>query len=228
MILFIAEVFLKTFLARLSLIGKTEDQRLLVKQNWAKMVLAHFGFTLEIHGTQPIDTNFILVGNHISFLDIPVLMSALPQAIFIAKDDMKKWPIIGSGAAAAGTIFVNRKNGSSSNVIQKISEILTVKNKIITVFPSGTTSLHEQKPWKKGIFNIAKKNNMPIQLFRIDYAPLRESAYIDDDHLLKQIAGLKKLKNKKVTLTWLDRYAEIEKPQEFAETLRKKVSENNL
>ncbi len=223
-IFLLIKIFFNTAISRLQLIGKTDEARLSVKQNWAASVLNTLGFKIKIVGFPPVDSDYILVGNHISFLDIPLLMSALPQTTFIAKDDLKKWPIIGSAAAEAGTIFINRNRSASSEMIQKITDNLNSKNKKIAVFPSGTTTLNEQKPWKKGIFNIAKKNNTAIQLFHLSYNPHRESAYIDDDNLLKQLVGLLRLKNKTATLTWLEQFQDIDQPQEFAEMLRRKVS----
>ena len=55
---------------------------------------------------------------------------------------------------------------------------------MITIFPSGTTRLTEDQPWKKGAFEIAKDAKVPVQLFKLDYSPLRELAYINDDNLL--------------------------------------------
>lgn len=65
---------------------------------------------------------------------------------------------------------------------------------------------------------------IPVHLFHIQYHPAREAAYIDDDNFLVQMAGLSKVKNKTATLTWLDRYDEIDDPEVFAESLRLKVS----
>ena len=130
-------------------------------------------------------------------------ISALPEVTFVAKDDLLKWPIIGNGAKALGTIFVNRGTGSDrSHVRTQVAKVLHEKKSVVAIFPSGTTCLYEEKPWKKGAFEIAKEARVPLQLFRLDYIPLRESAYIDDDNLLDQMARLVKIKNKTVTLTW--------------------------
>ena len=189
------------------------------------MVVKSFGFKIKIIGNPPINKSFILVGNHISFLDIPVLMASLPEVTFIAKDDLKKWPIIGSGASAVGTIFVSRTTGSDrSHVRDQVSKILQDHKSMVAIFPSGTTCLSEGRPWKKGAFEIAKQAQVPIQLFKLNYFPLRESAYIDDDNLLEQMSKLVKIKDKLVTLTWLEQVESIGDSEILANQLRLKLN----
>ncbi len=142
---------------------------------------------------------------------------------------MQKWPLLGPTGTAMGTIFVSRDQNSNRHQARNaISEILRKRTgEKIVVFPSGTTCLDESKPWKKGIFEIAKSLNVPVQLFRLDYRPLRDAAYIDDDNLLLKMASLSKLKNKTVTLTWLKKYDQVSEPAEFAESLRQQCQISN-
>jgi 1-acyl-sn-glycerol-3-phosphate acyltransferase len=218
-------IFLKTAYFALLLISKKNSKKKVVLRRWGEMVLKGLGYQLVVLGSAPKQKSCILVGNHISYLDIPVLMACLPKVIFIAKDDLRRWPIIGLGAAAAGTLFVSRQSGGDrSGVKAQISEYLKKEDSNLVVFPSGTTSLFEEVPWKKGIFEIAKQTNTTIQLFRIDYTPLRESAYIDDDNLIEQISGTFNIKNKKVVLTWLGQFEEVDDPLIFSKKLREKVA----
>jgi 1-acyl-sn-glycerol-3-phosphate acyltransferase len=217
-------VFLKTAFSGFQIVGKSETQKLKIKKRWAEMVLRSFGMELVAVGTPPATGASVLVGNHVSYLDIPVLMAALPETTFIAKSDLLTWPIIGAAAAAAGTIFVKRANGSDRALARtQISEQLRKQNQKIVIFPSGTTSLHENKPWKKGAFEIAKETEVPLYLFRIDYLPLRPAAYIDEDQLLSQMKNLIGHSQKKVTLQWLGEFADVQDPAVFAEKLRSKV-----
>jgi 1-acyl-sn-glycerol-3-phosphate acyltransferase len=52
-----------------------------------------------------------LVGNHLSYLDIPLLMQSSPNISFVAKEEVGRWPVIGAGAHALNTIFVKRSPG---------------------------------------------------------------------------------------------------------------------
>lgn len=217
--------FLKTAYFGFCLIGKNELDRNQVKKKWGCAVLKTLGYTLTIEGTPPVQGSYVLVGNHISYLDIPVLMAALPEVTFISKDDLKKWPIIGACATAAGTIYVDRNSGRNGrDVKNKMLNVLKDPNRKMAVFPAGTTSLYEQKPWKNGIFKMAKRADVPVKLFLIGYTPLRASAYIDDDNLLSSMSGLTKIKEKTVSLQWLDEFKTIEDPTIFSQRLQKKVA----
>lgn len=123
----------------------------------------------------------LFVGNHLSYLDIPVLVSAAP-VVFVAKKEILRWPIIGKAAKYAGTVFVKRSSKKSRRqTLEALRESLVDKRQSIAVFPSGTTSLNEHIPWRWGTFEVAKAINVPIQPFRLTFKPLRKVAYIDDD-----------------------------------------------
>jgi 1-acyl-sn-glycerol-3-phosphate acyltransferase len=222
----VAAAFLKTALYGCTLVGKSEEGVRQLKRVWAGDLLKTLGFELTVRGTPPAEGACILVGNHVSYLDIPLVMASEGAAVFISKDDLLKWPFIGIGAKAIGTIFVSRKSGADRSAVREqiIRGLTKEKNGKIVVFPAGTTTLDESVRWKRGIFEIAKAAKVPVQLFHIQYNPMREAAYIDDDNLLVQMTGLSKVKNKTATLTWLERFDEIGEPESFAESLRLKVS----
>src|SRR5690606_38226721 len=51
----------------------------------------------------------------------------------------------------------------------------------IALFPAGTTCMAESKVWRRGVFEVAERLRIPIQPFRIHYAPLRIAAYVGRD-----------------------------------------------
>lgn len=222
----LSRVFLSTAIYNYKL-GRQIDQagREAIKKEWAFSILKTLGFKLKVLGEPPRDEAQILVGNHISYLDIPVVLSTFPAAVFVAKDDLEKWPIIGAGAATAGTIFVSRRAGDDrTNAREQITKMLKEKNAKVTVFPAGTSTLYETVAWKKGIFEIAKEVGVPVKLFKLNYSPLRESAYVAQDQLLAQIFSLSKFKNKMASLTWLDRFETVREAEVFAEELRQQLT----
>lgn len=152
-----------------------------LKVAWAKETLESIGVETRISGEVSASGPLILVGNHLSYLDIPCLMLASSKISFLAKSEIGSWPVIGDGARAMDTIFVKRNNGSK-RASAKLAVTDGLKDgRTIVLFPSGTTSLNESKPWRHGAFEIAKNLNMQIQPFRIRYSPIRETAYIDRD-----------------------------------------------
>ena len=151
------------------------------KMDWAHSTLKRFNINLDIKGEVLSDPSTLFVGNHISYMDIPVLLASVRGISFVAKHEISRWPIFGFGAKKLDTIFVKRGKKYSKKKAAKAIEENLIAGKRIVVFPSGTTSIDGQKNWRKGIFEIASSTNCWTQPFRITYEPLREVAYIDDD-----------------------------------------------
>ena len=73
---------------------------------------------------------------------------------------------------------------------------IRLKQKMLTVFPSGTTSINHSTPWRKGAFKLAKEHQIPIRPFRLCYNPLRQMAYLKPDNFLISLFNILKLKKK--------------------------------
>src|SRR5256885_13077216 len=63
----------------------------------------------------------LMVSNHISWLDIPVLHAAR-HSRFISKSDVKGWPLIGTLATAAGTLYIERTSRRDARRMVQRSE----------------------------------------------------------------------------------------------------------
>lgn len=145
---------------------------------------------LTISGKPTAARPVVFVGNHLSYIDIPLLLLAVPEISFVAKEELASWPLFGTGMKLAGTIFVKRNSPQSRGAAREsLRAALELDRKAIAVFPSGTTSLLEDRPWKNGAFRLAQQTGVPVQAFRLTYEPLRPAAFIDNDsfllHLLK-------------------------------------------
>lgn len=176
-----------------------------LKQKWAQSVLRDLGVAIQISEQHCQKRNLIFVGNHIGFLDILVLIAVEPRIVFLAKSEVAKIPFVGAGAKRIGVIFVNRESthsraASKDAIYARLNS--TTAGVYIAGFPSGTTCLNEELPWKKGLFEIAQKTKTEVQTFKLKYTPLRACAYIDDDSLFASLMGLFKIENKTVHLEW--------------------------
>jgi 1-acyl-sn-glycerol-3-phosphate acyltransferase len=112
-------------------------QRHAAFQQWAQEVLRIMGIGLQVHGRSnpgPV----LLVANHISWLDIVVMLAA-HYCRFVAKSELKAWPLIGSLATAAGTIYIERASTRDAlRVVHHLAECLQAGD-VLAVFPEGTT-----------------------------------------------------------------------------------------
>lgn len=152
-----------------------------IKFQWAENILSRLKVELKIQGKASELNPLLFVGNHISYLDIPILMKAARDSSFVAKQELSAWPVFGAAARHLDTVFVKRDSAVSRTLARQGIHDALAEGKRIIIFPSGTTALEEKKTWKKGAFEIAYEKNVMIQPFRITYKPLRAVAYIDED-----------------------------------------------
>lgn len=158
-------------------------------KGWSQELLDLFSIQAQRIGATPSSDPVIFVGNHVSYVDIPLILSKTPVR-FVAKAELQKWPILNSAFNRADIIFVKRESQTSrKNTTEAIRKALDDK-KAVCLFPSGTTDIKELKPWKRGAFQVAKDLNIPIQPFRLTYTDLRRVAYIDDDFFFTHIFRL--------------------------------------
>lgn len=114
-----------------------------VLQSWSDSVLDILHIKRHIHDFSPPTPGTLLVANHISWLDIFVLNAAMPTR-FVAKTDVRGWPIIGWLCQRSGVLFIDRSTRQGlTQLNQEIAQILSQQQNI-GLFPEGTTSEGKQ------------------------------------------------------------------------------------
>jgi len=167
-----------------------EMQAQLVR-DWHDRLIRILNIEVSITGHLPTDAPHLWIANHISWLDIPLLGSLAPHAVFVSKQEVRSWPVIGSLAAAAGTLFMQRGSGSEG-ARSAITEGLSTGRHIV-IFPEGTTTDgHKVNRFHARLFQPAidcRASLLPIAIRYIshDGKLARTAAYIDDDHILGSI-----------------------------------------
>ncbi len=122
-------------------------------------------WTINYKGEENIDSSksYLIMMNHSSFYDIVVVNSLPINMRWIAKDELKKVPILGHILTLKGDIFVKRGNPESAQNMM-IKSLGYLRSGIsISIFPEGTRSKSGKvDDFKEGAFVIAKKARMPI------------------------------------------------------------------
>lgn len=162
-------------------------------QAWALRMLQILGVSLEVRGTPVAHGPVLLVANHISWLDILVLHAAR-FCRFVSKSDVKHWPLIGTLATGAGTLYIERdKRRDAVRVVHHMAERLRAGD-VIAVFPEGTTSDGTGLlPFHANLLQAPISAGVPVQpvaLSFIDIAtggPSLAAAYLDDDTLVASV-----------------------------------------
>jgi 1-acyl-sn-glycerol-3-phosphate acyltransferase len=188
-------------------------------RDWADKTLAdlgvHYHFSADLQQLEKRPTVF--VGNHIGYLDIP-LLHAVTGASFLAKRQVSRWPLIGRCANLLNTVWVDRDSKNSRSAARRAIGVALLQGRSVVVFPSGTTTMDECKPWRRGIFEIASALGVQVCPFRLTYFPLRECAFIDQDALLPHLIKLSSLPRKQA-LVEFGRAELIANPGEAADRM---------
>jgi lyso-ornithine lipid O-acyltransferase len=104
---------------------------------WSRRTLEALQVRVRTSGTPPHAG--LLVSNHLSYLDI-VVLSALEPIRFVAKADVRGWPVMGQLAIMAGTLFIDRSRRSDvSRLNTELAEALA-EDVPVVLFPEGTSS----------------------------------------------------------------------------------------
>ncbi|MFK8044327.1 MAG: lysophospholipid acyltransferase family protein [Crocinitomicaceae bacterium] len=138
----------------------------IVRKVWAPFILFVVGIKLKVEGTEHIDEtqNYIIMANHTSYLDVPILLCAYPKNIyFVAKRELIWVPFFGWMMWLLGMVFIDRSNPKRSVRSMKIAALKLKSGKNVLVFPEGTfDDSGNMLPFKKGTFHIAVKAKMTI------------------------------------------------------------------
>jgi 1-acyl-sn-glycerol-3-phosphate acyltransferase len=141
---------------------------------WPRRLLRGIGWIagarVRTDGPRPGERTLI-VANHVSWLDIPVLAGATDCA-FVAKNGLKGHPVMRWLCEQAGTVFVDRDRRSS--VAEQVAEMEAAlrMHKPLTLFPEGTvTDGTRLLPFRSSLLALAEKPTLPltVQPVAIDY-----------------------------------------------------------
>lgn len=116
----------------------SDAERLRRKAGWAAALLDALGIELEAE-LDHAAPGALLVANHVSWIDVYVINAVLPAA-FVAKAEVRHWPLIGWLAAKNETVFLRRGSRGHARIVnQEIADLLG-KGRYVAVFPEGTTT----------------------------------------------------------------------------------------
>lgn len=116
----------------------SDFRRLRLRQAWSRALLGALGIDLEADLTHAVP-GALLIANHVSWVDILVVNAAIPVA-FVAKEEVRRWPLIGWLAAMNDTVFLRRGSRGHAKIINGQVAGLLAQGKHVAVFPEGTTT----------------------------------------------------------------------------------------
>lgn len=105
---------------------------------WHRIICRVLCIEVECVGTPLTGRQVVFVGNHLSYLDVPVVGSLAPGR-FVAKADVQAWPLFGFLATLQRTVFVSRRSRDAFMAIRAMDDALHGGDNLI-LFPEGTSS----------------------------------------------------------------------------------------
>lgn len=121
------------------LVGTPGRQRLI--RRWSRQLLRmlRVDLCLERQPEGSLPRNLLIVANHVSWLDIFVVHALRPSR-FIAKAEVKRWPMLGRLVSGCGTLFIDRSSRRDAHRINQEARDVLAAGDTIAIFPEGTTT----------------------------------------------------------------------------------------
>jgi 1-acyl-sn-glycerol-3-phosphate acyltransferase len=203
------------------------EDRLICQARWMQLMSRWVSRILHL---EPVVSGSLpgpglLVANHLGYADVLALGSVLSHPAFVAKREVRSWPVVGWLVAMAGTVFVDREN--PRRLAQSLAEIdrLVAAGLTVVVFPEGTTTDGSQVlPFRSSLLAVAAELACPVTPVAIRYIgadgrPNRSLAYIGEDVFAPHLAAALAAEPTRVHLAFGDALVDRER-KELARRLR--------
>ncbi|MEU3462140.1 lysophospholipid acyltransferase family protein [Streptomyces sp. NPDC006733] len=172
------------------------DLRDRLTRAWARAVPAAFGVRVDIRASGTAARlpagGVLVVANHISWLDIPLVAAVLP-ARMLAKSEVASWPVLGPLVSRGGTLFIERDRlRALPDTVARIASVLRAGTPVV-VFPEGSTWCgRRQGRFRPAVFQAALDAGVTVQPVLIRYrladaGPATAAAFVGEDTLLASL-----------------------------------------
>lgn len=139
---------------------------------WARLSARILGLQIHVRNLRPA-APFLLVSNHLSYIDVVVLAAQLDCA-FIAKSEVAGWPIVGLLCRSMNTIFINRKRKRELvQALTKIGHSLDSRTGVVLFAEGTSTNGAAVLPFRSSLLEFAVRRQLPVHYASISYAVSR-------------------------------------------------------
>lgn len=155
---------------------------------WARGLLEILGIRLDA-GALAIAPGSLVVANHVSWLDA-VALRALLDATFVAKVEVRRWPLLGWLLERNGTLFIERR--PCRDLLRTNAEVaaLLARGKSVAAFPESTsTDGAGVLPFKPALFEPALRGGHPVRALALTYRDAAV-AFVGDTTLWQSLCAV--------------------------------------
>lgn len=137
-------------------------------RTWSRGLMSIFGMQARVSGPTP-QAPFILVSNHLSYMDIPLLAAHL-DCVFVAKAEIDSWPFVNWLCRSVDTIFVDRRNRKDVVRVNRLLAERVKEGSGLVFFPEATSTSGERvHPFKPSLLQPAVEAASPVHYCAISY-----------------------------------------------------------
>ncbi|MFE1288909.1 lysophospholipid acyltransferase family protein [Streptomyces sp. NPDC058751] len=161
-------------------------------RRWCLAVVRTAGVRTRITGAAPPAGPVLIVADHVSWLDVPLLAAVRP-ARMVAKAEVRGWPVMGALAARGGTLFIDRDRlRALPATVERIAGTLR-GGSAVAAFPEGSTWCGRARGrYHRALFQAALDAGAPVQPVRIRYRSADGTAstvpaFVGEDSLLASL-----------------------------------------
>lgn len=138
-------------------------------QNWSRRLLAICGVIVAAPSGAPALHHALIVANHVSWLDIFVI-NAVHPCRFVAKSEIRAWPVLGWLTEQAGTVFIARGSRRELRHVFKGIVAALEMGARVAFFPEGTTAPQGTVlPFHANLFEAAVDAKVQVQPYALRY-----------------------------------------------------------
>lgn len=205
--------------------------RQLIFRLWSRSFATIARMRVEVIGTPP-KPPFFLVCNHLSYVDIPALRLVV-DGVFVAKDEIRDWPLAGRMVRDMGNVFINRRNHrdiprAEAEIVEHLEE-----GEGVMIFPEGTSTKGEcVLPFNSSFFDFCARTDLPVAYCSISYkTPPGEMAasdavcWWDDTTFINHMIRLLSVREFTAVVTFGDEAIVNTDRKKLARELHRRVSE---
>lgn len=162
-------------------------------QRTCRRFLLAIGTKISVQGKIP--RGGLIASNHLSYVDI-LALSTITGCSFVSKMEVKSWPIFGSFAKLAGTVFVRRESRNDAMRAQSELQEVLANGECVVLFPEGTTTnASHVLPFRSPMFQAAIESAATITPCAISYGLVdgdvgKELCYWGDMTLVPHLLNL--------------------------------------
>lgn len=186
----------------------TAPRELRIIKRWSRQLLDILAVRVHVAGRAPGGHRpTLVVCNHVSWLDIWVIHAIAPVR-FVAKSDVRLWPLIGWLAARAGTIFVERRKRHDTAKTNRTIVDTLARGERVGLFPEGTTTDGTHiRGYHASLFQPAVGAGARVVVAALRYplpdgAPNLDAAYAGERSLLNSLLLILRQRSLQAELTF--------------------------